>query len=87
MARYTLPSILAALVVGAIIGALAGAYVPDAKWSFFGTVAVGVIASLIGGWPLDGKGLNLELGHPAMNAPVSGGVCAATVLALLRFVA
>ncbi len=76
--------IVVMLLVGAVAGTLAGVIVPYAKWGFAGTVIVGLIGGVVGGWLLGKANVRLALGHPVLDAVATGTIGAVGVLILAR---
>lgn len=72
------------IVVGALVGALAGWIVPSVKWGFAGSVLVGLGGGVLGGWMLGAGGVRPKLGHPLADSAAVGGIAAVGVLVLAR---
>ena len=78
-------SIIAALVIGAIAGWLAGQIVRGAGFGLLGNIVVGIIGSLLASWLLPQLGVNLGAGwvRDVINATI-GAVIILVVLSLIR---
>jgi uncharacterized membrane protein YeaQ/YmgE (transglycosylase-associated protein family) len=77
--------IIAALIIGAIAGWLAGQIVRGAGFGLIGNIVVGIIGSLLASWLLPQLGVNLGAGwiRDIINATI-GAVIILVVLALIR---
>ena len=78
-------SIIAALVIGAIAGWLAGQIVRGAGFGLLGNIVVGIIGSLLASWLLPQLGVSLGAGwvRDVINATI-GAVIILVILALIR---
>jgi len=78
-------SIIAALVIGAIAGWLAGQIVRGAGFGLLGNIVVGIIGSLLASWLLPQLGVSLGAGwvRDIINATI-GAVIILVILALIR---
>ncbi|UGV25702.1 GlsB/YeaQ/YmgE family stress response membrane protein [Rhodopseudomonas boonkerdii] len=78
-------SILAALVIGAIAGWLAGLIVRGAGFGLLGNIVVGIIGALVAGWLLPKLNVTLATGTlgSILDATV-GAVIVLVVLSLIR---
>jgi uncharacterized membrane protein YeaQ/YmgE (transglycosylase-associated protein family) len=78
-------SILAALVIGAIAGWLAGLIVRGAGFGLLGNIVVGIIGALVAGWLLPKLGVVLASGTlgSILDATV-GAVIVLVILSLVR---
>jgi len=77
-------SILAALLIGAIAGWLAGLIVRGAGFGLLGNIVVGIVGALVAGWLL--PRLNITLGSGTLGAILNATVGAVIVLAVLSFI-
>jgi uncharacterized membrane protein YeaQ/YmgE (transglycosylase-associated protein family) len=77
--------ILAALVIGAIAGWLAGLIVRGAGFGLLGNIVVGIIGALVAGWLLPQLGVVLASGTlgPILDATI-GAVVVLVILSLVR---
>jgi uncharacterized membrane protein YeaQ/YmgE (transglycosylase-associated protein family) len=78
--------ILAALVIGAIAGWLAGLIVHGAGFGLIGNIAVGIIGALVASWILPQLGVSLGSGSTVrdiINATI-GAVIVLVILSLVR---
>ena len=77
--------IIAALVIGAIAGWLAGQIVRGAGFGLLGNIVVGIIGSLLASWLLPQLGVSLGAGwvRDIINATI-GAVIILVILALIR---
>lgn len=75
------------LLVGLVTGTLAGIVLPFAKWGFAGTVLVGVLGGVVGGWLLGVANVRPRLGHPLLDSVATATIGALVVLVLARLVA
>ena len=78
-------SILAALVIGAIAGWLAGLIVRGAGFGLLGNIVIGMIGALVAGWLLPKLGVVLAAGTlgSILDATI-GAVIVLVVLSLIR---
>jgi uncharacterized membrane protein YeaQ/YmgE (transglycosylase-associated protein family) len=78
-------SIIAALVIGAIAGWLAGQIVRGAGFGLIGNIVIGIIGALVAGWLLPQLGVNLGSGtfRDIVNATI-GAVVVLVILSLVR---
>ena len=78
-------SIIAALIIGAIAGWLAGLIVRGAGFGLIGNIVIGIIGALVAGWLLPQLGVNLGSGtvRDIINATI-GAVIVLVILALVR---
>ncbi|WJR77106.1 GlsB/YeaQ/YmgE family stress response membrane protein [Bradyrhizobium sp. NP1] len=78
--------ILAALVIGAIAGWLAGLIVHGAGFGLIGNIVVGIIGALVASWILPQLGVSLGSGttvRDIINATI-GAVIVLVILSLVR---
>ena len=77
--------IIAALIIGAIAGWLAGKIVRGAGFGLIGNVVIGIVGALLAGWLLPQLGVHLGVGwvREIINAPI-GGVIILVILSLIR---
>ena len=77
--------ILAALLIGAIAGWLAGLIVRGAGFGLLGNVVIGIIGALVAGWLLPRLGVSLGVGaiRDIINATI-GAVIVLVILSLIR---
>ena len=73
--------ILAAIVIGAIAGWLAGLIVRGAGFGLIGNIVVGIIGALVAGWLLPQLGVVLASGRLAVSLLLA---CAAVVYFIVR---
>jgi uncharacterized membrane protein YeaQ/YmgE (transglycosylase-associated protein family) len=78
-------SIIAALVIGAVAGWLAGQIVRGAGFGLIGNIVIGIIGSLLASWLLPQLGVSLGAGwvRDIINATI-GAVIILVILALIR---
>jgi len=74
------------LVIGAIAGWLASFVVGGGKWGVIGYIVAGVIGGVVGGWLLDAAKVNMDLGHPLVNAIAKGALGAILVIIVARII-
>jgi uncharacterized membrane protein YeaQ/YmgE (transglycosylase-associated protein family) len=77
-------SLIAWLVIGAVAGWLAGAFVKGGGFGLLGDIVVGIIGAFIGGW-LAGV-LHIQVGGGWMSSILTAAVGAALLLVILRAV-
>jgi len=77
-------SILAALIIGAIAGWLAGVIVRGAGFGLIGNIVVGIIGALVAGWLL--PQLHIELASGTVGAIINATIGAIIVLVVLSLV-
>ena len=77
-------SILAALLIGAIAGWLAGLIVRGAGFGLIGNIVVGIIGALVAGWLL--PKLNVTLATGTLGAILDATVGAVVVLVVLSLI-
>jgi len=77
--------IIAALVIGAIAGWLAGQIVRGAGFGLIGNIVIGIIGALVAGWLLPQLGVSLGSGtiRDIVNATI-GAVVVLVILSLIR---
>jgi len=77
--------IIAALVIGAIAGWLAGKIVRGAGFGLIGNIVIGIVGALLAGWLLPQLGVNLGVGwvREIINATI-GGVIILVILSLIK---
>ncbi|KAA0076896.1 GlsB/YeaQ/YmgE family stress response membrane protein [Tardiphaga sp. 1201_B9_N1_1] len=77
--------ILAALLIGAIAGWLAGLIVRGAGFGLLGNIVIGIIGALVAGWLLPRLGVSLGVGaiRDIINATI-GAVIVLVILSLIR---
>ncbi len=77
--------ILAALVIGAIAGWLAGKIVRGAGFGLIGNIVVGIVGALVAGWVLPQLGVHLAVGWlgSILDATI-GAVIVLVILSLIR---
>ena len=76
--------ILAALIIGAIAGWLAGLIVRGAGFGLIGNIVVGIIGALVAGWLL--PQLHIELASGTVGAIINATIGAIIVLVVLSLV-
>ena len=76
--------ILAALIIGAIAGWLAGLIVRGAGFGLIGNMVVGIIGALVAGWLL--PQLHIELASGTVGAIINATIGAVIVLVVLSLV-
>ena len=76
--------ILAAIVIGAIAGWLAGLIVRGAGFGLIGNIVVGIIGALVAGWLL--PQLHVELAVGMLGSIVDATIGAVVVLVILTLV-
>jgi uncharacterized membrane protein YeaQ/YmgE (transglycosylase-associated protein family) len=76
--------IIAALVIGAIAGWLAGLIVRGAGFGLIGNIVIGMIGALVAGWLL--PQLHVELATGTLGAILDATVGAVIILVILSFV-
>ncbi len=77
--------IIAALVIGAIAGWLAGKIVRGAGFGLIGNIVVGIVGALVAGWVLPQLGVHLAVGWVGsiLDATI-GAVIVLVILSLIR---
>ena len=80
-------TLLVMIVVGAVVGAVAGWIVPLAKWGFAGSVLVGLGGGAIGGRLLWDSGVRPKLGNPLAESVLVSAIGAVVVVTLARLMA
>ena len=77
--------IIAALIIGAIAGWLAGKIVRGAGFGLIGNIVIGIIGALLAGWLLPQLGVHLGSGwvRDIINATI-GAVIILVILSLIR---
>jgi uncharacterized membrane protein YeaQ/YmgE (transglycosylase-associated protein family) len=76
--------ILAALVIGAIAGWLAGLIVRGAGFGLIGNIVVGIIGALVAGWLL--PQLHVELAVGMLGSIIDATIGAVVVLVILTLI-
>ena len=76
--------ILAALIIGAIAGWLAGLIVRGAGFGLIGNIVLGIIGALVANWLF--SQLNIELFTGTIGAIVNSTIGATVVLAILSLI-
>ncbi len=76
--------ILAAIIIGAIAGWLAGLIVRGAGFGLIGNIVVGIIGALVAGWVL--PQLHIELAAGTLGAILDATVGAVIVLVILSLI-
>jgi uncharacterized membrane protein YeaQ/YmgE (transglycosylase-associated protein family) len=76
--------IIAALVIGAIAGWLAGLIVRGAGFGLIGNIVVGIIGALVAGWVL--PQLHIELAAGMLGSILDATVGAVIVLVILTLI-
>ena len=78
--------ILAALVIGAIAGWLAGLIVRGAGFGLIGNIVVGIIGALVASWLLPQLGVSLAARHAGLESstPPSARSIVLVILSLVR---
>jgi uncharacterized membrane protein YeaQ/YmgE (transglycosylase-associated protein family) len=76
--------ILAALVIGAVAGWLAGLIVRGAGFGLIGNIVVGIIGALVAGWVL--PQLHIELAAGTLGSILDATVGAVIVLVILSLI-
>jgi len=77
--------LIAALIIGAIAGWLAGLIVRGAGFGLIGNIVIGIIGALVAGWLLPQLGVSLGVGtvRDIINATI-GAVVVLVILSLVR---
>jgi uncharacterized membrane protein YeaQ/YmgE (transglycosylase-associated protein family) len=76
--------ILAAIIIGAIAGWLAGLIVRGAGFGLIGNIVVGIIGALVAGWVL--PQLHIELAAGTLGSILDATVGAVIVLVILSLI-
>ena len=76
--------IIAALVIGAIAGWLAGQIVRGAGFGLIGNIVVGIIGALVASWLL--PRLGISLGGSAIRDVINATIGAVIVLVIVSFI-
>ena len=76
--------ILAALVIGAIAGWLAGLIVRGAGFGLIGNIVIGIIGALVAGWVL--PQLHIQLAAGTLGAIFNATIGAVIILVILSLV-
>jgi uncharacterized membrane protein YeaQ/YmgE (transglycosylase-associated protein family) len=79
-----LMSIIAALVIGAVAGWLAGKIVRGAGFGLIGNIVIGMLGALVAGWLL--PQLHVELASGTLGAILNATVGAVIILVILSLV-
>ena len=77
-------SIIAALVIGAIAGWLAGLIVRGAGFGLIGNIVIGILGALVAGWLL--PQLHIELASGTLGAILNSTIGAVIILVILSLV-
>jgi uncharacterized membrane protein YeaQ/YmgE (transglycosylase-associated protein family) len=77
-------SIIAALVIGAVAGWLAGKIVRGAGFGLIGNIVIGMLGALVAGWLL--PQLHVELASGTLGAILNATVGAVIILVILSLV-
>jgi uncharacterized membrane protein YeaQ/YmgE (transglycosylase-associated protein family) len=80
----TLDQVVTWVVVGALAGFVAGMFVRGAKTGLLGTIAIGMLGALVGGWLF--QTLHFHIGTGLINDIVAAIVGSVLLLLLLRLV-
>ena len=77
--------LIAALIIGAVAGWLAGLIVRGAGFGLIGNIVIGIIGALVAGWLLPQLGVSLGSGtvRDIINATI-GAVVVLVILSLVR---
>jgi uncharacterized membrane protein YeaQ/YmgE (transglycosylase-associated protein family) len=77
--------LIAALIIGAIAGWLAGLIVRGAGFGLIGNIVIGIVGALVAGWLLPRLGVSLGSGtvRDIINATI-GAVVVLVILSLVR---
>ena len=77
--------IIAAIIIGAIAGWLAGKIVRGAGFGLIGNIVIGIVGAVLAGWLLPQLGVGLGTGwiREIINATI-GGVIILVILSLVR---
>jgi uncharacterized membrane protein YeaQ/YmgE (transglycosylase-associated protein family) len=78
--------ILAALIIGAIAGWLAGKIVHGAGFGLLGNIVVGIIGAFLAGWLLPMLGVGFSLGSPIVTSIVYAMIGAIVLLVLIGLI-
>ena len=76
--------ILAALIIGAIAGWLAGLIVHGAGFGLIGNIVIGIIGALVASWPL--PQLHVQLASGTVGSIIDATVGAVIVLVILSLI-
>jgi len=79
-----LMSIIAALVIGAIAGWLAGLIVRGAGFGLIGNIVIGILGALLAGWLL--PQLHVELASGTLGSIINSTIGAVIILVILSLV-
>ena len=79
-------SIIAALIIGAIAGWLAGQIVRGAGFGLLGNIVIGIVGALVAGWLLPLVGLGFSTGSSIVTSILYATIGAVIVLAVLSFI-
>ena len=77
-------SIIAALVIGAIAGWLAGQIVRGAGFGLIGNIVIGILGALLAGWLL--PQLHVELASGTLGSIINSTIGAVIILVILSLV-
>jgi uncharacterized membrane protein YeaQ/YmgE (transglycosylase-associated protein family) len=77
-------SIIAALVIGAIAGWLAGLIVRGAGFGLIGNIVIGILGALVAGWLL--PELHVQLASGTLGAIINSTIGAVIILVILSLV-
>lgn len=80
-------ALIVMLVVGAVAGWLASIIVGGLKWGLLGYIVAGIIGGVVGGWLMNVAKVNINIGHPIVNAIATSAIGAIVVIFLARLIA
>ncbi|MEO5813308.1 MAG: GlsB/YeaQ/YmgE family stress response membrane protein [Rhodanobacter sp.] len=79
----TATSLLILLIIGAIVGWLAGVIVRGFGFGLIGNIVVGIIGALLAGWLLPALGIGFTLGNPLFTSIVYALIGAIVLLVII----
>jgi uncharacterized membrane protein YeaQ/YmgE (transglycosylase-associated protein family) len=82
----TLQSLLILLLVGAVVGWLAGLIVRGYGFGLIGNIVVGIVGAFLAGWLLPKLGVHFELGNALVTTIVYDTIGAVVLLLLIGLV-
>lgn len=82
----TLESLLILLLVGAVVGWLAGLIVRGYGFGLLGNIVVGIIGAFLAGWLLPRLGVSFSLGNALVTTIVYDTIGAVVLLLLIGLV-
>jgi len=82
----TMESLLILLLVGAVVGWLAGVIVRGYGFGLLGNIVVGIIGAFLAGWLLPMLGIGFSLGSPIVTSIVYAMIGAIVLLVIIGLI-